>query len=49
MKPAIDRLVGDLSALDLTAPADPKRDASKPTATITIERKATGAPPRRRR
>jgi hypothetical protein len=38
----IDRLVGDAGTLELTAPADPKRDASKPTATITIERKASG-------
>ncbi|HEX3481418.1 MAG TPA: DUF4340 domain-containing protein [Kofleriaceae bacterium] len=40
---AFDRLVGDVATLDLSAPADPKRDASRPTATITIERKATGA------
>jgi hypothetical protein len=38
----IDRLVAMASTMDLTAPADPKRDASKPTATITIERKAAG-------
>lgn len=37
---AIDRATGDLSTLDLSAPADPKRDASHPLATITIERKA---------
>lgn len=45
---AFDRLAGEIATLDLSAPADPKRDASKPTATITIERKATGsssAPP----
>jgi Domain of unknown function (DUF4340) len=36
----IDRLVDDLAAIDLAAPADPKRDASKPTAVITIERTA---------
>jgi Domain of unknown function (DUF4340) len=36
----IDRLASGLGTLDLSAPADPKRDASKPTATITIERKA---------
>lgn len=38
---AIDRAVSSVSLIDLDAPADPKRDASKPTATITIERKAT--------
>ncbi len=37
---AISRLIGAATLIDLTAPADPKRDASKPTATITIERKA---------
>jgi len=36
----IARLAGQAATIDLTAPADPKRDASKPTATITIERKA---------
>jgi hypothetical protein len=36
-------MVGDVTAVELTAPADPKRDASKPIATITIERKSTGA------
>jgi hypothetical protein len=40
---AIDRLVGQVAAVELSAPADPKRDAAKPTATITIERKAGGA------
>jgi hypothetical protein len=39
---AFDRLVGQIVALDITAPADPKRDASRPTATITIERKPSG-------
>jgi hypothetical protein len=39
---AIDRIVGQAATIDLRAPADPKRDASKPTATITIQRK--GAP-----
>ena len=39
---AFDRLAGEVATLDLSAPGDPKRDASKPTATITIERKATG-------
>jgi hypothetical protein len=37
---AIDSAVGDVTNVDLAAPGDPKRDASKPTATITIERKA---------
>ena len=40
---AIDRLVSQVTTLDITGPADPKRDASKPTATITIERKASGS------
>jgi hypothetical protein len=40
-EPAIDRLVSEVSTLDITGPADPKRDA-RPTATITIERKANG-------
>jgi len=39
---AIDRILGQVAAIDLSSPADPKRDAGKPTATITIERKATG-------
>jgi hypothetical protein len=39
---AVGRLVGEVATIDLSAPADPKRDASKPTATVTIERKATG-------
>lgn len=37
---AIGRIVDATSSIDLAAPADPKRDASKPTATITITRKA---------
>ena len=37
---AIDRLVDAASSIELSAPADPKRDAAKPTATITITRKA---------
>jgi len=40
---AIERLIGQVATIDLSAPADPKRDASKPTATITIERKPAGA------
>jgi hypothetical protein len=39
----IDRLVGDLAAIDVATPGDPKRDASKPTAVITIERSAPPA------
>src|SRR5262249_26512301 len=39
---AVDRLVNEASTIELTSPADAKRDAAKPTATITIERKATG-------
>lgn len=39
----IDRIVGAASTLSVYAPADPKRDASAPTATITIERKSTGS------
>jgi len=39
---AIDRLIGEVATIDLASPADPKRDASKPTATITLERKASG-------
>lgn len=35
---AIDTIVGDVAAID-AEPADPKRDASTPTATITIHRK----------
>lgn len=40
---ALDRLVGQVARIDVTSPGDPKRDASKPTATITIERKPSGA------
>jgi len=40
---AIDRLVGQVATIDLSSPADPKRDASKPTATITIDRKPAGS------
>ncbi|MEO7732620.1 MAG: DUF4340 domain-containing protein, partial [Kofleriaceae bacterium] len=40
---AIQRIVSDAATIMLSAPADPRRDAAKPTATITIERKA-GAP-----
>jgi hypothetical protein len=44
---AVDRVINEGATLILSAPADPKRDASRPTATITIERKAgssTAAP-----
>ena len=40
---AIDRLVGHVATIDVSSPADPKRDASRPTATITIERKPAGS------
>jgi hypothetical protein len=36
---AIERIAGQAASIDLKTPADPKRDASKPTATITIHRK----------
>lgn len=36
---AIDRIVGLAASIDLKTPGDPKRDASKPTATITLHRK----------
>ncbi len=36
----IDQVVAAASSIELTSPADPKRDASKPTATITLMRKA---------
>ncbi len=42
-KEAIEKLVTSVATIDLVTPGDPKRDASKPTATITIDRKATGA------
>lgn len=38
-EPAITRIVDEVASIDLTAPADAKRDASHPTATITIEHK----------
>lgn len=37
---AIQRIVGSAASIELRAPGDPKRDASKPTATMTIVRKA---------
>lgn len=36
---AIERIVNSVAAIELRSPADPKRDASKPTATMTIARK----------
>jgi hypothetical protein len=36
---AIERIVGQVASIDLKTPADPKRDAAKPTATITVHRK----------
>ncbi len=36
----IDRAVDELASIDSAAPGDPKRDASKPSAVITIERTA---------
>lgn len=41
---AIDRIVGQATSIDLKAPGDPKRDASKPTAAITIHRKGHEQP-----
>ena len=37
---AIDHLVDQICAIDLLAPADPRRDAAAPTATIGVELKA---------
>ena len=42
---AIDDIVSAATNLDASAPADPKRDASKPTATITIDHKAAKSKP----
>jgi hypothetical protein len=42
-EPAITRIVDEVATIDLTAPADVKRDAAHPTATLTLDRK-TGAP-----
>ncbi len=39
---AIGRIVDGVSSIDLASPADPNRDTAKPTATITITRKAQG-------
>jgi hypothetical protein len=36
---AIDRLVNDATSIGATAPGDPKRDASTPAATITLEQR----------
>ncbi|HWO23582.1 MAG TPA: DUF4340 domain-containing protein [Kofleriaceae bacterium] len=40
----IDRIVGQAASIELRAPADPKRDATKPTATLTIHRKGAEQP-----
>jgi hypothetical protein len=39
---AIETMMGDASNIEMTAPADPKRDVSNPVMTITIDRKAAG-------
>jgi uncharacterized protein DUF4340 len=41
---AIDRIVGQATSIDLKAPGDPKRDATKPTATVIIHRKGAEQP-----
>jgi hypothetical protein len=41
---AIDRLVGQAASIDLKTPGDPKRDASRPTATITLHKKGVEQP-----
>ena len=41
---AIEHIVEDARTIDLAAPADPKRDASAPTATITLTKKQAAAP-----
>jgi hypothetical protein len=40
---AIDRVIEAARTIELAAPADAKRDASVPTATITLTKKASGA------
>ena len=40
---ALETMMGDASNIEMTAPADPKRDVSNPVVTITIDRKAGGA------
>ena len=40
----IDRIAGQVAAIDLRTPGDPKRDASKPTATISLHRKGAEQP-----
>ena len=42
---AVDRIVGQIAKLDITQPADPKRDASAPLATISIWTAAPGDRP----
>lgn len=41
----IDAVIDAATAIELSAPADPKRDAAHPTATITVERAAGAATP----
>lgn len=41
---AIDRILGQVTSIDLRKPADPKRDASAPTATITLHKKGVEQP-----
>lgn len=41
---AIERLIGQIAAIDLRAPGDPKRDASQATAAITLHRKGVEQP-----
>jgi hypothetical protein len=41
---AIERIVGQATSIDLRAPGDPKRDATKPTATVIIHRKGAEQP-----
>jgi hypothetical protein len=38
----VSTIVGDVAEIEALAPGDPKRDASHPLATITVERKAKG-------
>lgn len=38
----LEKIANTLSTIEMDEPADPKRDASQPTAVVTIERKPTG-------
>jgi Domain of unknown function (DUF4340) len=40
----IDRIAGQAASIELRTPGDPKRDATKPTATVTIHRKGVEQP-----